>query len=512
MKDPKQFRERFKKWKEGTPIEEIYDNGRPTYFDSVELLASPMAKNWTNIKEEFKPSAKYVGTAYSNGKDGDGDILGLKVPSWAETTASFMPFLGTAMDIKEAIQNPSLGNIGTAGLSLLSDISGTSLVRGAFKASNYASKLRKARKTVQNLYKTAGKTEDYSRLINAQDKLRRIENEVVDKGVDLYLEAPQNVIKSFPIIFDTSVNAMQHGIYPPEQSTKKYARGKDGGPKTTSGSGYVPNAINPQILTNKLRQKLYDNISPFSYNNPIDRIASAVFLNKPSKNQEYLDDGVKQITDDLWGTYLQIPKNKRHYTPVLTESKYRPTKSKDSNSKYYAIPYDKYMQDIMINSALSGDTENLDSYLGNYTVNVGYDTNGQYVSYYDKWDLNPFAGITNVGNKFTDTIGLNKIEDASFGIGKPLELYDRIYLDDFYGVPRSGSFYLPEIFISNYKHGKDSGIYIKPSKRGTFTAAAKKRGMSVQSFASKVLNNPSNYSKAMRKKAQFAKNASKFKH
>ena len=67
--------------------------------------------------------------------------------------------------------------------------------------------------------------------------------------------------------------------------------------------------------------------------------------------------------------------------------------------------------------------------------------------------------------------------------------------------------------LSNqYKHGKDSGIYIKSSKRGTFTAAAKKRGLSVQSFASKVLNNPSNYSKAMRKKAQFAKNASKFKH
>ena len=64
----------------------------------------------------------------------------------------------------------------------------------------------------------------------------------------------------------------------------------------------------------------------------------------------------------------------------------------------------------------------------------------------------------------------------------------------------------------SYARGKDSGIYIKPSKRGTFTAAAKKRGMPVQSFASKVLNNPSNYSKAMRKKAQFAKNASKFKH
>lgn len=59
--------------------------------------------------------------------------------------------------------------------------------------------------------------------------------------------------------------------------------------------------------------------------------------------------------------------------------------------------------------------------------------------------------------------------------------------------------------------GKDP-IHIKPSKRGTFTAAAKKRGMGVQQFANKVLKNPSNYSLAMRKKAQFAKNATKFKH
>lgn len=55
-------------------------------------------------------------------------------------------------------------------------------------------------------------------------------------------------------------------------------------------------------------------------------------------------------------------------------------------------------------------------------------------------------------------------------------------------------------------------IYIKPSKRGTFTAAAEKRGLGVQEFASKVLANPENYSPAMRKKANFARNASKWKH
>ena len=57
---------------------------------------------------------------------------------------------------------------------------------------------------------------------------------------------------------------------------------------------------------------------------------------------------------------------------------------------------------------------------------------------------------------------------------------------------------------------KDGGIYIKPSKRGTFTAAAKKRGMGVQEFASKVLANKEDYSPAMVKKANFARNVSKW--
>ena len=62
----------------------------------------------------------------------------------------------------------------------------------------------------------------------------------------------------------------------------------------------------------------------------------------------------------------------------------------------------------------------------------------------------------------------------------------------------------------DYNSGKD--IHIKKSKRGTFTKSAKQHGMSVQSFANKVLKNPSKYSSAMRKKANFAHNAASWKH
>lgn len=57
------------------------------------------------------------------------------------------------------------------------------------------------------------------------------------------------------------------------------------------------------------------------------------------------------------------------------------------------------------------------------------------------------------------------------------------------------------------QYAKGGGIYIKPSKRGTFTAAATKHGMGVQEFASRVLANKEDYSPAMVKKANFARNS-----
>lgn len=57
---------------------------------------------------------------------------------------------------------------------------------------------------------------------------------------------------------------------------------------------------------------------------------------------------------------------------------------------------------------------------------------------------------------------------------------------------------------------KNGGIHIAPSKRGTFTAAATKHRMGVQEFASRVLRNKDSYSPAMIKKANFARNVSKW--
>lgn len=65
---------------------------------------------------------------------------------------------------------------------------------------------------------------------------------------------------------------------------------------------------------------------------------------------------------------------------------------------------------------------------------------------------------------------------------------------------------------SRTKKSNGGSIHISPSKRGTFTAAAAKHGMGVQEFASRVLRNKDSYSPAMVKKANFARNASKWNH
>ena len=122
------------------------------------------------------------------------------------------------------------------------------------------------------------------------------------------------------------------------------------------------------------------------------------------------------------------------------------------------------------------------------------------------------------GKALDDIIDKMSIEDLKQYLNTT-NAYSKDFLknagSDFYKNVKEALKYVPAtigitVAADSYNRGKD--IYIKPSKRGTFTAAAKKRGMSVQQFASKVLKAPKGkYSTSMRKKANFAKNASKWK-
>lgn len=74
----------------------------------------------------------------------------------------------------------------------------------------------------------------------------------------------------------------------------------------------------------------------------------------------------------------------------------------------------------------------------------------------------------------------------------------------------NGIYNLDTIRDAYNEFAQGGSIHIDPSKKGTFTAAASKHNMGVQEFASKVLANKEDYSPAMVKKANFARNASKW--
>ena len=111
-----------------------------------------------------------------------------------------------------------------------------------------------------------------------------------------------------------------------------------------------------------------------------------------------------------------------------------------------------------------------------------------------------------MNNLLTNYAAYGGLLDNNFGgsaIGYDLA-NQQLGIDNIKAMGQNRQYSLPNMGLNTFAEG--GGIHIKPSKRGTFTAAAKKHGKGVQEFASQVLANKENYSPAMVKKANFARN------
>lgn len=206
----------------------------------------------------------------------------------------------------------------------------------------------------------------------------------------------------------------------------------------------------------EVRWLLYNHLSPVGYFKAQERLISA--LNHKQTDKPSYD--LHPYRDDIWATYLNIPKEKRHNIrkTILEPSDYRPSKGNVDNA-YKLVLDDSEKADIIsvalspnitsigrrktrsIKNGVLGFNQNkvtnvLGKYLGNHTIGRGVDSKGEYVSYYDLWDLNP---IDDKGG-----------EDASGGIGKPINIYDRIYLDDYYGIPKENRGVQPGTYYGGY--------------------------------------------------------------
>lgn len=261
-------------------------------------------------------------------------------------------------------------------------------------------------------------------------------------------------------------------------------------------------------VLNKVRQVLYNRVDPYSYD-----IGQAVSQLVSKGRQTKKND----VYDALWARYLNRSNADVGYNvdDYLQPATYKPNKGTPVGQLYRLTPKswdgnedlnplgDKQLYEMLKSGKTSdlgdgvGDTK---TGLGIYTRSLGQDEKGKYMSYYDEWDISP------IGNKSG-----KEGKDQSFGIGTPFSVYDRRYYTDeeaAHILSEYDKFYQSvkdaaknqgvkhDIYtVKPYRPQKRDGgsIHIKPSKVGTFRAAASRHGMGVQEFASRVLANKDNY-------------------
>ena len=277
---------------------------------------------------------------------------------------------------------------------------------------------------------------------------------------------------------------------------------------------------------NWLRKRIYTNIEPFGYNDIGSRLYNGIILNKNEHSNfkgDYSDieraPAQYQTLDNIWGEYLHIPEKERRYS----NGKY---KIKNNGNGTFSLPF-KSMEDIMLtvnsnNPLLWGQRgKAINSVVGEYDIYRGYDKKGDYLKYIDHWRINPYDvkedkeyGQNN--NSLLKRYFKGK-NDASFGLGTPVEIQGKYYLDDIYNVKGKdrGGRYLPEVVITGNKKKKQggkmnileflkngSGIHIKEKNKGSFTRWC---GGNVTEECIRRGKNSSN--PKIRKKATFAQNS-----
>lgn len=266
---------------------------------------------------------------------------------------------------------------------------------------------------------------------------------------------------------------------------RRFKDGKDKKPITTGGAGYIPDNYGREP-----KKLFYNNVGPWNEYNFYDVLKNFAKREDPDPiegliehynwkiNDVYTDKDYEpeharsltenakmkindlKIADELLAEYLQIPIEERKYNVRLKNSKYKknayslPITKKEWESIIYNTDNLKVGKN-KVTTVLRGTGMN------RHAVGRGFDSKGEYRSYGDSYDLNPFRGESAI----IDLPIINKINDLSFGLGRPVEIYDRIYLDDYYGVKEpTHATYLPEVEVtSNRSHYLD--IYKDPEDK-----------------------------------------------
>ncbi len=224
--------------------------------------------------------------------------------------------------------------------------------------------------------------------------------------------------------YDTLENA---GIYK-SGGFKKYHKGGPAHTHTDPPKEKFKTGVNSFVSGTPIQDKdLVANKELFLENKPVvgrsDHNENLLSWIIPSDKQQ--GTGKNTIYYEELANYYKG--NQEYPYKHLSKSNYKPNKSKDKNADYMSINSQEFKDNIIkaFNNASVGDSragkstivnknevnvsyvEGLDA-LGRFNIHKGSDEKGEYLSYYDKWDVSPLADK----------------------IGKPFEVYDRIYVKE----------------------------------------------------------------------------------
>jgi len=171
-----------------------------------------------------------------------------------------------------------------------------------------------------------------------------------------------------------------------------------------------------------IRDRIYNAVTPELY--PADEIKNTIrrTLKGEGRRMSAIPD------EDAWAFYMGLPQSSNN---TVVPSRYKPTQAKDPDTKYYTITggnlkptFHEYLLDAAYSQFKQSDHDNektpntIQGYsstftpLENVTYSRGSDERGDYFSLYDIYDFNI---------------------PLSDKIGKPYEIYDRVYYRDYDG-------------------------------------------------------------------------------
>jgi hypothetical protein len=226
-------------------------------------------------------------------------------------------------------------------------------------------------------------------------------------------------------------------------------------------------------LNKEKRQKIYNSVNPVGY--PQQELIPSI--KRYATNKSFKDEIVKNpnedesrksvIDEDAWAFFMGVPQQKNS----IGQSKYKPSNAKDENSQYYTLrnAYPDF-ENIVLNDAnamFNKEKKANNKVIGrssflpleNVTYSKGKDDRGDYYSIYDVYDFSvPF-------------------EDK---IGKPYEIYDRVYYKDYGDEVNKPMYYsdkeLSELDV-NKKNFDTLALQRELSNRGVkFEKSVKKDG------------------------------------